>query len=218
MNRHTPMSKADDVRETPPSLYDPLDEKYQFTLDACATVTNAKTACFYTERGYWCKGLFPIEPDGATKMRDENGLTGAWEGRVWCNPPFSEIPAWVTKAWKECRRSALQADSLPNRAHPMPSSIELIWMLVPATRTEQPWWQKLIKPFRDGKGVLVPGYRLDTDELPGRTHFLENGGPIYRKNKDGSLWIDPRTGEPVRSSPKFGCVGLIWTKEKPNNA
>jgi hypothetical protein len=196
------MTKADDVRETPPGLYDPLAEKYRFTLDACATVQNAKTACFYTELGYWCKGLFPSEPDGATRLRPENGLTGPWEGRVWCNPPFSGIPAWVTKAWKECRRG----------------KVDLIWMLVPATRTEQPWWQKLIKPFRDGKGVLVPGYRLDTDELPGRTHFLENGGPIYRKNKDGSLWIDPRTGEPVRSSPKFGCVGLIWTKEKPNNA
>ena len=197
MNRHAPMTKADDVRETPPELYNPLNAEHRFTLDACATLANAKTPCFYTEAGYWCKGRFPSEPLGASKLRDENGLTGRWEGRVWCNPPFSEIGTWIAKCWREMSRA---------------DGPELIWFLIPATRTEQDWWHKLVEPFRDGRPSLVPGARLDTKFLRGRTRFLENGGPIYRKNKDGSLWLDPKTGEPARSSPKFGCVGLIWSR------
>lgn len=197
MNRQRPMMKEDDVRETPPELFEPLNAEHRFTLDACATLANAKTPCFYTEAGYWCKGLFPSEPLGASKLRDENGLTGRWEGRVWCNPPFSEIGTWIAKCWREMSRAG---------------GPELIWFLIPATRTEQDWWHKLVEPFRDGRPSLVPGARLDTKFLRGRTHFLENGGPIYRKNRDGSLWLDPKTGEPARSSPKFGCVGLVWSR------
>lgn len=202
VNRHKPLTKADDIRETPPELYNPLDEEHQFQLDACATIANAKTPCFYTDSGYWCKGLFPVEPDGATRLRPETGLTGPWEGRVWCNPPFSEIPQWLAKCWRECARSARPG---------MTRKVQLIWFLIPATRTEQVWWHKLVEPYRDGRPSLVPGYRLETKNLEGRIHFLENGKPIMRKNEDGSLWINPKTGKPQRSSPKFGCVGLIWT-------
>lgn len=197
MNRHRPLTKADDIRETPPKLFNALDEKHRFTLDACATHQNHKCARYYTEGGGYA-----IERSTGEKLAWNafNGMTGPWGGRVWCNPPFSEIAAWIAKCWREMAR---------------PGGPELIWFLIPATRTEQDWWHKLVEPYRDGRQTLVPGVRLDTVFLKGLTHFLENGGPIYRKNKDGSLWIDPKTGKPERSAPKFGCVGLVWSK---NNA
>jgi phage N-6-adenine-methyltransferase len=197
MNRHTPMTKADDVRETPPELFDALNAEHRFTLDACATHGNHKCPRYYTDRGMflWSETLGPEL--GPEPISDLNGLTGPWSGRVWCNPPFSELATWIAKCWREMARAG---------------GPELIFLLIPATRTEQDWWHKLVEPFRDGRPSLVPGARLETRFLRGRTHFLENGGPIMRKNEDGSLWLDPKTGEPARSSPKFGCVGLVWTR------
>lgn len=294
MNRHAPMTKADDVRETPPELFDALNAEHRFTLDACATHRNHRCSTYYTEFGLYeeratgavvqilgydgtARGLLDLDgrplaerlrtfqsvaqafaaelagasfdvrlggriyPDGADgmpQMRQSvlcesqtpvsgdgqrqyarlfserapegsvyartspfvgsyGGLAGPWVGRVFINPPFSEIGTWIAKCWREMSRAG---------------GPELIWFLIPATRTEQDWWHKLVEPFRDGRPSLVPGARLDTKFLRGRTHFLENGGPIYRKNRDGSLWLDPKTGEPARSSPKFGCVGLVWSR------
>lgn len=158
------MLEEDDVRETPSSLFQPLNAEFGFTLDVCATAANAKCARFYTEA--------------------DNGLTSSWEGeRVWCNPPFSDIGAWVEKAHI--------------------SGAALVVMLVPSTRTEQEWWQELIEPYRDN------GQGLKVRFLPGRQHFLEDGKPIYRKNEDGSLCLTKK-GKPQRSSPKFGCCLLIW--------
>ena len=59
-----------------------------------------------------------------------NGLDCEWTGRVWCNPPYSDIRPWVEKA----------VDSYPQ--------CDLIAMLLPANRTEQAWWQDLIEPGR----------------------------------------------------------------------
>lgn len=171
MNRETPMLEEHDVRETPGSLFQPLDQEFRFDLDVCATPANAKCAAFYTQA--------------------DNGLTSSWDGRrVWCNPPYSDIGSWVLKAWE--------------------SNAQIVVMLVPATRCEQDWWQLGVEPFRDGKaGPDGSMLHLTTRFLPGRKHFLEDGKPIYRKNKDGSLWLSKK-GKPQRSSPKFGCVLLIW--------
>lgn len=104
---------------------------------------------------------------------DANGLEQDWSGeRVWCNPPYSDIAPWVRKAW------ASWAAALG------------IAMLLPATRTEQPWWQTMVEPFRDR--VDSP---LRTEFLPGRMHFLRPGQTAIA------------TGE----RPPFGCVLLVWS-------
>lgn len=67
-----------------------------------------------------------------------DGLVQSWAGeRVWCNPPYSNLLGWVAKASREHR------DGCP-----------LIVMLLPANRTEQPWWQDQIEPYRDGRGSI----------------------------------------------------------------
>lgn len=108
----------------------------------------------------------------------DDGLVQSWAGRVWCNPPFSDIEPWVAKAWKES-------------AH-----CPAIVMLLPASRTEQKWFQELVEPYRDGRGWSVPEVGLTTHFLPGRTRF---GHPSNRE------------GVGV-GSPPFGCVLLVWRR------
>lgn len=63
--------------ETPPEIFEPLNNKYDFTLDPCCTDKTAKCESYFTPR--------------------EDGLKQRWEGRVWVNPPFSKIPEWLDK-------------------------------------------------------------------------------------------------------------------------
>lgn len=109
-----------------------------------------------------------------------NGLEQDWTGeRVWCNPPFSDIEPWVEKAWN------------------WSSVCESISMLLPASRTEQQWWQLWVEPYRDGRdGCGASQLRLTTHFLSGRTRFGHPGNP---------------EGVGV-GSPPFGCVLLVWRK------
>lgn len=71
-----------DDRATTPEVFDPLNDRFRFTVDAAASAENAKLP------RYWS-----VEDDG---------LAQAWWGeRVWCNPPYSNIRPWVEKAWAE---------------------------------------------------------------------------------------------------------------------
>lgn len=89
-----------------------------FTLDVAASPHNAKCDRYLVRSG---------SPDG---------LTATWrEERVWCNPPYSDLWAWVHKAWAEWERGA-----------------EMIVLLVPSSRTEQGWWQDHVEPSRDRVG------------------------------------------------------------------
>jgi phage N-6-adenine-methyltransferase len=167
------MLPENDVRETPPALFASQDARFHFTLDACASHENAKCPLYFTEQGKYFRGL----------LRDNvDGLRGSWaRERVWCNPPYSDIGSWLMKAWE--------------------SQAELVCMLVPATRTEQDWWQDGVEPYRDSRAELseLGWHSFRVEFLRGRQHFLKDGKPI----------LNPTTGK--RSSPKFGCCLLIWS-------
>ena len=106
-----------------------------------------------------------------------NGLKTRWHGNVWCNPPYSDIEPWVRKALKTCG--------------PKPEALS-VSMLLPASRTEQPWWQKHIEPLRDRDE------RISTHFLPGRTRFGMPGNP---------------KGIGV-GSPPFACVLVIFRRHR----
>ena len=111
-----------------------------------------------------------------------DGLMQPWHGRVWCNPPFSDIGPWVEKAWSEVVRC------------------ESISMLLPASRTEQTWWQQLVEPLRDNPSLdYDQSIFLRTHFLPGRTRFGHPGNP---------------EGVGV-GSPPFGCVLLVFKRSNP---
>lgn len=81
VNANGALDEVDD-RGTHPSDFDPLNDRFGFTLDVAAAPHNAKTERFFT--------------------RADNGLEQSWAGeRVWCNPPYSNIGDWVAKAWRE---------------------------------------------------------------------------------------------------------------------
>ncbi len=109
----------------------------------------------------------------------ENGLTRPWMGeRVWCNPPFSDIKPWIQKAAEEITRAC-----------------PLIVQLVPANRTEQPWWQMYIEPWRDHRSAHRR-FNLETRFISKRFKFGYPGDP------DGVHG----------SQPTFGCVLLVWSQ------
>lgn len=129
-----PPTDRGDERSTDPALFAALAGRFGgFTLDAAASAENAKCARYIDEAA--------------------NGLERTWVGeRVWCNPPYSEVRAWVEKAWVES------------------SICPLIVMLLPANRCEQAWWQDLIEPYRDRHGSC-----LTVEFLPGRPRFMLPG-------------------------------------------
>jgi phage N-6-adenine-methyltransferase len=69
--------------ETPQDFFDRLNEEFAFTLDAAASVENAKCSKFYSIR--------------------DNGLVKSFAGeRVWINPPYGRhIQKWIEKAATE---------------------------------------------------------------------------------------------------------------------
>lgn len=87
---------------------------------------------------------------------NNDGVTCAWFGRVWCNPPYSDIRRWVEKAVQSYPRC------------------ECIAMLLPANRTEQSWWQDLIEPGRR-LGII------DVHFLRGRRRFDRPGWTVPTK-------------------------------------
>lgn len=115
------------------------DEYGPFTLDVAAAAHNAKCERYFT--------------------RLDDGLAQSWANeRVWCNPPYSKLDAWLSKAWHELDET------------------QGIVMLLPANRTEQGWWQRYVEPFRDRSGG-----RLRVVFLPGRMRFERPGVVISSK-------------------------------------
>ena len=75
-----------DLWETPDYIFNPLNEKYHFTLDPCCTEESKKCIFYYTP--------------------ETNGLLKSWAGQtVFMNPPYSRgnIDKWVEKAYLEAR-------------------------------------------------------------------------------------------------------------------
>lgn len=88
-----------------------------------------------------------------------DGSAQDWHGHVWCNPPWSEIDIWLSKAtqsWLFDGHGKLQSIS----------------MLLPANRTGMAWWRHYVEGERDREGSC-----LRTHFLPGRTKFGFPGNP-----------------------------------------
>ena len=82
---------------TPQWVFDILDAEFGFTLDPCATATNAK-----------CSKYFTIEQDG---------LQQDWgEHVVFLNPPYGRaISHWMRKAYEAARQGATVVCLIPAR-------------------------------------------------------------------------------------------------------
>lgn len=83
-----------------------------FDLDPAASTDNAKAPRFYT--------------------LEDDGLVQPWQGRVFCNPPFSKVGQFVRKA----RESAVAG------------AVVVIVMVVPV-RTDMGWWHDDLMPYAE---------------------------------------------------------------------
>lgn len=83
--------------ETPQAFFDRYNAQYRFTLDACASPTNAKCTRYFT--------------------KDDDGLAQDWGTHtVWMNPPFGrELPAWMHKAYTSSLGGATVVCLVPAR-------------------------------------------------------------------------------------------------------
>jgi phage N-6-adenine-methyltransferase len=88
--------------ETHPETFAEYDAEFCFTLDVCAEPHNAK-----------CPRYFSPE---------QNGLLQDWgTATCWMNPPYSQMDAWMEKAYRSAGRGAL-----------------VVCLVVPRTDTD--WW------------------------------------------------------------------------------
>lgn len=154
---------------TPVALFERWNAEFKFTLDA-AGHEEAPVSQIIGQKNFG--DVFTIEDDGLRRSWGRN--------RVWCNPPYSDIAPWVAKAHDEMAFGRCEA----------------VVMLVPANRTEQPWWANWIENNRDGRRRGFDDYALETRFLSRRFKFGFPGDP---------------SGE-TSGSPTFGCVLLIWRR------
>jgi site-specific DNA-methyltransferase (adenine-specific) len=129
--------------QTPPELFQSLNERYgPYVVDAAASHSNALCDYYYTE-----SGLYRKTGDSPKKITEEDGLSGAWEGRVFCNPPYGRsIGKWVQKGLEEWLRQA-----------------DLVTLPLPS-RTDTKWFQDYILP------MYKTGY-ADVEFIRGRLKF-----------------------------------------------
>ena len=90
-------SSNTDEWSTPQAMFDRINQEFgPFDVDVCANSGNAKCPRFYT-----------LEDDGLSKR---------WSPmRVWCNPPYSDLKAWMKKAYEESLQGAYVVALIPAR-------------------------------------------------------------------------------------------------------
>jgi len=87
-------SSLTDNWSTPPELFQALDKEFCFTLDACATASNATVSNYYAS----------------------DSLEREWEGVVWCNPPYGRtIGQWIRKGRLSALNGATVVMLIPSR-------------------------------------------------------------------------------------------------------
>lgn len=90
-------SSADDNWATPDDVFKALDAEFNFTLDPCASIGNAKCPRFFT--------------------KDIDGLSQDWGvNTVFMNPPDGRvISKWIKKAYESTRGGATVVCLIPAR-------------------------------------------------------------------------------------------------------
>lgn len=123
---------------------------YPFDLDACS-----HSQVFAKARAWWTP--------------KDDGLAQRWKGRTWCNPPFTNIAAWIEKSFVELNRWRCSS----------------VTFVLPATRTDQWWWREYVEPLRDQPvryGINLrtwfPPWRLRYG-TPGDPHALKASSPNF---------------------------------------
>lgn len=149
---------------TPVALFEQLHREFLFTFDPSGHELSPATQAI---------GSYNLS-SGPQRVWPNGDLVGE---RIFCNPPYSAIGPWVEGVHFGVIRG-----------------LPLVVMLLPANKTEQPWWQDYIEPFRDGKRHAL--FSIETRFIRGR---LKHGTPEDPEGKNA------RAGT-------FGSVLVIWRR------
>jgi hypothetical protein len=162
-----------------PSDAEELDERYttrefmRWICDRTYTAPNAwdidLAAC---AASHWSERYYTLADDALVQPWFPAGIE-----RAFLNSPWSDLYPWVKRVGEQMTRPGL-----------------LLAQVLPANRTEQPFWQQFIEPRRDrprgGDGIW-----LRTFFAPGRTQYGSPANPEGRNKKN---------------SPPFASVLLVW--------
>ena len=88
-------SKESDEWETPRWLFDKLDKEFDFFMDAAASGDNRLCEVYYD--------------------KTVSALTRDWCKRTFLNPPYSQIGAFIKKAYEESQKGATVVCLIPSR-------------------------------------------------------------------------------------------------------
>lgn len=141
-----------------------------FDLDAAADAENALCARYLT--------------------RAEDGLIAAWLGRrVWINPPFADVKAWMRRAFESV----------------FCGEIQLACMLVPAA-LETDWFRTYAKRA-SAIYLLHPRIKYVMPKAPRDRHELEIPSELLPRNNDGP---------PLASCLVFFVAGHLRPADAPD--
>ena len=144
---------------TPPEIFGPLHRDFRFTVDACAVGHNAKLPAYLTP--------------------EDDALDADWSGeRVWCNPPFRNIPAFLAHALEP----VLAVYLLPVRS-------DRLWWMQWKPLAEVHWYVGQA-PHRRIQYVPPPGVRYSSNPA---CECLMCFGERFRPGQE--RWRSGRTGE-----------------------
>jgi len=161
---------------TPWGLVEALEKELdrRFTLDVCASEKSAKAPKYYTEEMDAFKQDWSADAAG---------------GLAWCNPPY--IDGWPGRFLQEASRFA---NPYAVRA-PRLTTV----FLLPANKTDQPWWHNLVIPFHavwDVKG-RVDFLDPETGEVP----------KVWKLHKN--ITVDAELIPETEGNPAYGR----WVKQ-----
>jgi hypothetical protein len=157
VNTELHFATGNDVRQTPPEVFDPLNDEFRFCVDLAATEKTCRV--FYDN-----KHPIYLGPDHYDE-ENRDALTVAWNeytGVGWCNPPYSRglQAQFIAKASREAKKGFVTV------------------MLLPA-RPDTTAFHHYIYDKR--AGTWRPG--VEVRFIQGRIGFLdENGEPIRDKH------------------------------------
>ena len=137
---------VNDLWETPPDLFKRICIQYGVkpSLDVCASRLNRKCRYFFAEA--------------------DDGLAQDWNRPFYCNPPYSQVEAWLDKANREVDRHKITG------------------LLLTFAKTDTGWWHRQIEG------------RHETHFHRGRIIFYHDGLPGKNSAPYPSVWIIMRPG------------------------
>lgn len=98
-NRNVHFSSLTDKWNTPKSVYDQLNQEFNFDYDPCPA-------------NYMEETLFDKPKINEVST---NGLHVEWGKSTYCNPPYSQIADWVKKGFYEAKKGKTIVFLIPSR-------------------------------------------------------------------------------------------------------